>query len=71
MQFSVFPILIWLCKLLGWQPGNPEEAAVWDEDWDKFEDEGMPCAVIHFSVCHNLLEMTCFINYYFSSRICQ
>ncbi|WJX42353.1 hypothetical protein P8452_29599 [Trifolium repens] len=24
----------------GWQPGNPEEAAVWDEDWDKFEDEG-------------------------------
>ncbi|XP_058785551.1 uncharacterized protein LOC131660339 [Vicia villosa] len=24
----------------GWQPGNPEGAAVWDEDWDKFEDEG-------------------------------
>ncbi|XP_045828904.1 uncharacterized protein LOC123920654 [Trifolium pratense] len=24
----------------GWQPGNPKEAAVWDEDWDKFEDEG-------------------------------
>ncbi|PNX91696.1 epidermal growth factor receptor substrate 15-like protein, partial [Trifolium pratense] len=23
----------------GWQPGNPKEAAVWDEDWDKFEDE--------------------------------
>ncbi|KAK7283462.1 hypothetical protein RIF29_12997 [Crotalaria pallida] len=24
----------------GWQPGIPEEAALWDEDWDKFEDEG-------------------------------
>ncbi|XP_010266212.1 PREDICTED: actin cytoskeleton-regulatory complex protein PAN1 [Nelumbo nucifera] len=25
---------------LGWQPGIQEGAAVWDEDWDKFEDEG-------------------------------
>ncbi|KAF7817689.1 actin cytoskeleton-regulatory complex protein pan1 isoform X1 [Senna tora] len=25
---------------IGWQPGIPEGAAVWDEDWDKFEDEG-------------------------------
>ncbi|XP_047981154.1 epidermal growth factor receptor substrate 15-like 1 [Salvia hispanica] len=24
----------------GWQPGVPEIAAVWDEDWDKFDDEG-------------------------------
>ncbi|XP_077231118.1 uncharacterized protein LOC143864147 [Tasmannia lanceolata] len=24
----------------GWQPGIPEAAADWDEDWDKFEDEG-------------------------------
>ncbi|XP_057794702.1 uncharacterized protein LOC131010991 [Salvia miltiorrhiza] len=24
----------------GWQPGIPEIAAVWDEDWDKFDDEG-------------------------------
>ncbi|KAK7352165.1 hypothetical protein VNO80_17583 [Phaseolus coccineus] len=24
----------------GWQPGIPEGAALWDEDWDKFEDEG-------------------------------
>ncbi|KAM1145229.1 hypothetical protein ACFX2I_037189 [Malus domestica] len=24
----------------GWQPGIQEGAAVWDEDWDKFEDEG-------------------------------
>ncbi|KAK9073645.1 hypothetical protein SSX86_006239 [Deinandra increscens subsp. villosa] len=24
----------------GWQPGVPEISAVWDEDWDKFEDEG-------------------------------
>lgn len=26
--------------LLGWQPGIPEVSSVWDEDWDKFEDEG-------------------------------
>ncbi|XP_021601726.1 epidermal growth factor receptor substrate 15 isoform X2 [Manihot esculenta] len=25
---------------IGWQPGIQEGAAVWDEDWDKFEDEG-------------------------------
>ncbi|KAF5740962.1 epidermal growth factor receptor substrate 15-like 1 isoform X1 [Tripterygium wilfordii] len=25
---------------LGWQPGIQENAAVWDEEWDKFEDEG-------------------------------
>ncbi|KAK4275262.1 hypothetical protein QN277_018377 [Acacia crassicarpa] len=24
----------------GWQPGIPEGAAEWDEDWGKFEDEG-------------------------------
>ncbi|KAG8502988.1 hypothetical protein CXB51_001005 [Gossypium anomalum] len=24
----------------GWQPGVPEGAALWDEEWDKFEDEG-------------------------------
>lgn len=24
----------------GWQPGIQENAAEWDEDWDKFEDEG-------------------------------
>ncbi|KAK4752700.1 hypothetical protein SAY87_021498 [Trapa incisa] len=24
----------------GWQPGIPEGATVWDEEWDKFEDEG-------------------------------
>ncbi|KAJ4837699.1 hypothetical protein Tsubulata_035014 [Turnera subulata] len=24
----------------GWQPGFPEGAATWDEEWDKFEDEG-------------------------------
>ncbi|KAK7268400.1 hypothetical protein RIF29_21648 [Crotalaria pallida] len=23
-----------------WQPSIPEEAALWDEDWEKFEDEG-------------------------------
>ena len=25
----------------GWQPGIQENAAQWDEDWDKFEDEGV------------------------------
>ncbi|XP_057502864.1 uncharacterized protein LOC130786579 isoform X1 [Actinidia eriantha] len=25
---------------IGWQPGIPEVSSVWDEDWDKFEDEG-------------------------------
>lgn len=25
---------------IGWQPGIPEGAVDWDEDWDKFEDEG-------------------------------
>ncbi|KAL5778380.1 hypothetical protein ACOSP7_011306 [Xanthoceras sorbifolium] len=25
---------------VGWQPGIQEGAAVWDEEWDKFEDEG-------------------------------
>ncbi|XP_073066186.1 uncharacterized protein [Primulina eburnea] len=24
----------------GWQPGIPEVAEIWDEEWDKFEDEG-------------------------------
>ncbi|XP_078155540.1 uncharacterized protein LOC144551456 [Carex rostrata] len=24
----------------GWEPGAPEGAIDWDEDWDKFEDEG-------------------------------
>lgn len=26
--------------IIGWQPGIPEVASIWDEDWDKFEDEG-------------------------------
>ncbi|KAG7024095.1 hypothetical protein SDJN02_12908, partial [Cucurbita argyrosperma subsp. argyrosperma] len=25
---------------VGWQPGIPDDAAIWDEEWDKFEDEG-------------------------------
>ncbi|XP_061372845.1 uncharacterized protein LOC133315266 [Gastrolobium bilobum] len=25
---------------VGWQSGIPEGSAVWEEDWDKFEDEG-------------------------------
>ncbi|CAK7346013.1 unnamed protein product [Dovyalis caffra] len=27
-------------KRQGWQPGIEEGAATWDEEWDKFEDEG-------------------------------
>ncbi|GFP82750.1 uncharacterized calcium-binding protein c800.10c [Phtheirospermum japonicum] len=30
----------------GWQPGVPEIAAIWDEDWDKFEDEGFSFDVV-------------------------
>lgn len=29
-----------LFLFLGWEPGAPEGAIDWDEDWDKFEDEG-------------------------------
>lgn len=25
----------------GWEPGIQEGAAVWNEEWDKFEDEGL------------------------------
>lgn len=28
------------CSFEGWQPGIQEDAAEWDDDWDKFEDEG-------------------------------
>ncbi|CAN6481585.1 unnamed protein product [Victoria cruziana] len=28
----------------GWQPGIQEDAAEWDDDWDKFEDEGFTIA---------------------------
>lgn len=31
---------------LGWQPGIQEEAADWDDEWDKFEDEGRPNIVL-------------------------
>lgn len=30
-----------ICIFEGWQPGIQEVAADWDEEWDKFEDEGM------------------------------
>lgn len=30
-----------LIFLKGWQPGIQEGAADWDEDWDKFDDEGI------------------------------
>ena len=32
----------------GWEPGIQEGAAVWDEEWDKFEDEGMPYGSLPF-----------------------
>ncbi|MCO5561572.1 hypothetical protein L7F22_015192 [Adiantum nelumboides] len=28
----------------GWKPGVQEDAAAWDDDWDKFEDEGFTYA---------------------------
>lgn len=34
-------ILPFFFVIEGWQPGVPEISAVWDEDWDKFEDEGL------------------------------
>nr|POF10870.1 isoform 2 of eh domain-containing protein 2 [Quercus suber] len=33
-------IMAWSCFQEGWEPGIQEGAAVWDEEWDKFEDEG-------------------------------
>lgn len=32
----------------GWEPGIQEGAALWDEEWDKFEDEGMPYGSLPF-----------------------
>ncbi|KAL6011966.1 hypothetical protein ACLOJK_002433 [Asimina triloba] len=37
----------------GWQPGIQEGAAHWDEDWDKFEDEGFMVAKDLTDVDHN------------------
>ena len=31
----------------GWQPGMQENAAEWDDDWDKFQDEGLLCSRKH------------------------
>jgi hypothetical protein len=33
-------------SILGWQPGIQETAATWDEEWDRFGDEGMPRILI-------------------------
>ncbi|XP_063947068.1 uncharacterized protein LOC108218629 isoform X4 [Daucus carota subsp. sativus] len=30
----------------GWQPGIPEVSAIWDEEWDKFDDEGFSFDVL-------------------------
>ncbi|CAK9200109.1 unnamed protein product [Sphagnum troendelagicum] len=30
----------------GWQPGIQEKAALWDENWDKFDEEGLPHLVL-------------------------
>ena len=40
-QFRLPKVFSFYCYFLGWQPGIQESAADWDEDWDKFEDEGM------------------------------
>lgn len=39
--YIAFTYLKCFYYFLGWQPGIQEGAADWDEDWDKFEDEGM------------------------------
>lgn len=36
--FDNFPLNLFQ---IGWQPGIQVGAADWDEDWDKFEEEGM------------------------------
>ena len=35
-------VIMSLCT--GWQPGMQENAAEWDDDWDKFQDEGLLCS---------------------------
>ncbi|GMP47567.1 hypothetical protein CsSME_00015241 [Camellia sinensis var. sinensis] len=35
-----YDLLCLYLSILGWQPGIPEISSVWDEDWDKFKDEG-------------------------------
>ena len=38
---KIFAGFLHASVLSGWQPGIQENAAQWDDDWDKFEDEGM------------------------------
>ncbi|KAG6776689.1 hypothetical protein POTOM_020213 [Populus tomentosa] len=42
----------------GWQPGIQEDAATWDEDWDKFEDEGIYLGNISFPLSGFSNELT-------------
>jgi hypothetical protein len=43
-----------LSFLLGWEPGPQEGSIEWEEDWDKFEDEGLhtfitfDAVILHF-----------------------
>lgn len=41
--FVDFQLIIAVITCPGWQPGIEGTAADWDEDWDKFEDEGIFC----------------------------
>lgn len=42
--------------ILGWQPTIQEGAANWDEDWDKFVDEGLNlCNIMIVLLMYELL----------------
>ena len=40
LQTHNLHILIVYVFVIGWEPGPQEGLIEWDEDWDKFEDEG-------------------------------
>ncbi|KAJ0969035.1 hypothetical protein J5N97_021912 [Dioscorea zingiberensis] len=44
-----------LSLFLGWQPGVQEGPCIWDEDWDKFEDEGFTLANEVYSEMENVM----------------
>jgi len=38
-NLHILTISVFICYI-GWEPGPQEGLIEWDEDWDKFEDEG-------------------------------
>jgi hypothetical protein len=38
-------------RFLGWQPGIQETAYAWDEEWDRFGDEGMLASILILPPC--------------------